>query len=511
MPKNNLLKNTLKLSFGIFINKPIGFLRDVLQMRYFGLTSLGDAYVIAWRIPNVLRRIFSEGLMTNVLLPYLVKLKAEETEQILNEVITGISILMQILVTLFCFLVAFNSRRIVFLLSPGAIDRVFFGAEMLQILIFFTFFTSLSSVLGVTVQLNKKFYVGPLSQFFLNIFFCIELFFSIKYNFSYKLLCLMITLNSFVIIFVHLIAFYKNNFYFILPTKKSLKMSFIFLKKFFIAFGSSFLLEINMFAGLSFSSYLTPGLLSLFEYINALIRLPLQICGSAVATTSQVDIGELVYAKRYELLEKKVYRIFVFFLFISLVITTAIFLFGKRFFILFFSLVGINNQYVLLSFQLFSLFSFLIFPALANKILLNIFYSFHSVFLPTIINFFLSVLSNFFLLIYVKEYGLYCIIFSAVFFEFVRFFIFSVILYLNYGILIMRKERRKPIKELVILFSLFFILFFLFSFLMTFMTKNICFLFKYEIVNLVSFILSLFLYYSFFKKRTLACLKELKN
>ena len=44
-------------------------------MKYFGLTVLGDAYVIAWRIPNVLRRIFSEGLMTSVLLPYLLKIK----------------------------------------------------------------------------------------------------------------------------------------------------------------------------------------------------------------------------------------------------------------------------------------------------------------------------------------------------------------------------------------------------------------------------------------------------
>jgi putative peptidoglycan lipid II flippase len=441
MSDKSLWKNTVTLSFGILINKPIGFLRDILQMKYFGLSLLGDAYVIAWRIPNVLRRIFSEGLMTSVLLPYLVKIKAEESEKTLNEVITAISIVMQIIVSIACFFVALYSRNIILLLSPGSLERVVFGADMLQILIFFTFFTSLSSVLGVAVQLYKTFYIGPLSQFFLNIFFCIELFFSIKYQLSYTMLCLMITLNSFLVIAVHAVAFYRNNFYFVLPTKKSFFLTINFFKRFFVAFFSSLLLEVNMFAGLSFSSYLAPGLLSLFEYINTLIRLPLQIFGSALATTSQGDIGSLVYQKSYDVLEKKVFRMFLFFFILSFFITIGIFIFGRLFFAFFFSIVGVSAEYISLATQLLSLFSLLIFPALANKILLNIFYSFHSVALPTFINFLLSLISNYILWSYVKIYGIHAVVVSSVLIEYSRFLIFSVLLSVFYDIVIFRKNR----------------------------------------------------------------------
>lgn len=510
-PEKGLFRNTLKLSLGILMNKPIGFLRDILQMRYFGLTSLGDAYVVAWRIPNVLRRVFSEGLMTSVLLPYLVKLKAEETEKTLNEVITAISVFMQIAVSICCFFIAFYSKQIVLWLSPGAADRVFFGAEMLQILIFFTFFTSFSAVLGVAVQLHKKFYIGPLSQFFLNIFFCIELFVSIKYSISYKLLSCMITLNSFVVILVHLVAFYQNNFYFVFPGKKSFGMALLFMKKFFIAFLSSMLLEINMFAGLSFSSYLTPGLLSLFEYINTLIRLPLQICGSALASTSQIDIGELVYQKEYRALEAKIYRMFLFFFFVSLLVTIGIFLGGKIFFSLFFSMVGVSGEYTALASDLLLIFSLLIFPALTNKILLNVFYSFHSVAFPTMINFSLSLVSNYFLWLYVKTYGLYFIVSSSVFFEFLRCFIFSFILYFRYGIRCITEQNKEDIKQLCMFLFFFFIFFIFFIFIFDLSKLNFYFSFSRDAVRLMLFLITLCLYFILFRKKIILFFRKLNQ
>ena len=484
--KNTLFKDTIKLSLGIFLNKPIGFLRDILQVKYFGLTLLGDAYVVAWRIPNVLRRIFSEGLMTSVLLPYLVKMRAEESEEQVNKIITMIVIIMQLVVSFFCILVAMNSKRIILLLSPGALDRVFYGSQMLQILIFFTFFTSFSSVLGVAVQLHKKFYVGPLSQFFLNIFFCIELFFSLRYQFSYLTLCMLITANSFVIIAVHLYVFYQNNFYFLIPNRESFTKSIFFFKNFFIAFCSSLLLEINTFAGLSFSSYLTPGLLSLFEYINTLMRLPLQVCGSALASTSQIEIGEMIYKKEYEKLEETIYGIYTFFFVLSLLLSLAIFSFGECFFSIFFFCIGGGTEYILLSTYLLSLFSFIAFPALANKILLNIFYSFHSVSLPTLVTFFISFFSNYLLWIYVKQYGLYFIVISSVLFEFIRFALFYTIIYFLYGIHIFTFKRIKSTQPIMKLLLCFLGLAALIYISLSLGTRGIIFFFKKEVLKVIA-------------------------
>lgn len=467
--EESFLKSTLKLSFGIFINKPIGFLRDILQMKYFGLSLLGDAYVIGWRIPNVLRRIFCEGLMTSVLLPYLIKLEQEETKETLNKTITMIVCIMQSIITIICFCIAIYSTKIITLLSPGAIERIYYGSQMLKILIFFTFFASFSSVLGVTVQLYKKFYLGSLAQFFLNIFFCIELFCSSFFNLSYLTLCTMISANGIIIVLVHLWAFYKYHFYFIFPDWYAFRLSLFFLKKFFIALLSSVLLEINMFAGLSLTSYLTTGSLSLFEYINTLIRFPLQIIGSALATTSSVEISQLIYQNKQIELTNRLYEFFKLFFIVSVFLTLGIILFSHSFFTIFFHITGIAEKHIITGAHLLFIMNILIFPSLVNKILLNVFYAFHQVTIPTIITFITSIINNIVIWQYINTQGLYILALSNVLFEWVRLIIFMLFLKYRYSIQFSNEHQKKEFFSICWIFIQSLLLLFGISFLITYL------------------------------------------
>src|SRR5262245_42919688 len=66
--------------------------RDILCSHYFGAGMLWDAFLIAWRIPNLFRRLFGEGALTGAFVPSFVRLveagRRAEAFALLNRLLT---------------------------------------------------------------------------------------------------------------------------------------------------------------------------------------------------------------------------------------------------------------------------------------------------------------------------------------------------------------------------------------------------------------------------------------
>jgi putative peptidoglycan lipid II flippase len=478
-----------------------------LQTRYFRLGIISDAYLIAWRIPNVFRRIFGEGLLNNVLLPILVKIEKEETNETLNKTISTIIIFLQILITLICFIVAYNSTKIITLLSPGAIERICYSSDMLQILIFFTFFMSFSSILGVSAQLHKNFYVGPQSQFILNLFFCIELYFAKLFNLNYIQMSMLILGNGIIILGFHLIFFFYYNFYFCIANKKSFKYTVIFFKKFFTALIGNILLESNSFLGLSISSYLQPGFLSLFEVIITLIRLPQQVFGSAIASTINIDIINTINEdnnlnNNSKPISNLIFPIIKFFLYLSIFISLSIYTFSDIFFNIFFYFTNININYIQLSSHLLFIMSLSLFPAFINRILLNIYYAKERILLSTIITLFTSIFYTFFISNTIQAYQLYALAFGYFLSDWIRFFLFYIILHTKYNIKIINNSYKKEIINIMKLIFIFFIIFCLLQLFFSVLITKI-FIFKKQIIILSNILFCSLIYWFFTTKHNI--------
>ena len=52
------------VSIAVMFSRVLGLLREMIFARYFGAGFLTDAYVVAFRIPNVLRDLFAEGALS---------------------------------------------------------------------------------------------------------------------------------------------------------------------------------------------------------------------------------------------------------------------------------------------------------------------------------------------------------------------------------------------------------------------------------------------------------------
>ncbi len=69
------LKSIFTNSFGILLSRVTGLIRDVLMASTLGASIYTDMFFIAFKFPNLFRRIFAEGAFTQAFMPSFVASK----------------------------------------------------------------------------------------------------------------------------------------------------------------------------------------------------------------------------------------------------------------------------------------------------------------------------------------------------------------------------------------------------------------------------------------------------
>jgi putative peptidoglycan lipid II flippase len=68
-----MFKTIFTNSFGILISRIFGFIRDLLTASTLGASIYSDIFFIAFKLPNLFRRIFAEGAFTQVFIPAFIR------------------------------------------------------------------------------------------------------------------------------------------------------------------------------------------------------------------------------------------------------------------------------------------------------------------------------------------------------------------------------------------------------------------------------------------------------
>eukprot|EP01032_Pedospumella_encystans_P002955 gene2955-3475_t len=77
----NLLKTLAAISSMTMLSRVTGLLRESLFARAFGAGAYTDAFIVAFRIPNLLRRLFAEGAFSQAFVPILAEYKNQHGQQ----------------------------------------------------------------------------------------------------------------------------------------------------------------------------------------------------------------------------------------------------------------------------------------------------------------------------------------------------------------------------------------------------------------------------------------------
>ncbi len=142
------------------LSRIAGFARDALQSRLFGSSAAMDAFVIAYRIPNYLRRIFAEGSMQMAFVPVLNEIRERGTPEQLKEFIDRMAGALFAVVFLVSGIGMLAAPLIAAAFAPGAVDepeKFALITQMLRITFPYLLFISMMALVASVLNSFGKF------------------------------------------------------------------------------------------------------------------------------------------------------------------------------------------------------------------------------------------------------------------------------------------------------------------------------------------------------------------
>ncbi|WP_112662001.1 murein biosynthesis integral membrane protein MurJ [Microvirga flavescens] len=137
----SLVRSSLLVGLGAGASRILGFARDVLFAQALGAGPVADAFLAAFRLPNLVRRVVGEGGLNPALIPALGRMEPEEAAPFAGDVMSVFALA----VTGLTGLVIFAAGLVSFLLAPGLSSEDTLGLVALYTRLGFP------SVIGVTL------------------------------------------------------------------------------------------------------------------------------------------------------------------------------------------------------------------------------------------------------------------------------------------------------------------------------------------------------------------------
>ena len=184
----NLDKNKTSFFIGGFaqsafltvISRISGFLRDIFIAAFLGAGIFSDIFLIAFKLPNLFRRITAEGALTSAFLPIYSKLKTQNGEVLafiyFKKVFYRVVFYLFILMIIFQIIMPF----IIHFLAPGFLNNqnvVEQTTTLSRITIIFMPLISIVAMLGVATNVSGKFWVLAFTPIILNTIIILGCFF----------------------------------------------------------------------------------------------------------------------------------------------------------------------------------------------------------------------------------------------------------------------------------------------------------------------------------------------
>ncbi len=379
-----------------FISRILGIARDLLLSRYIGATSTADIFFTAYKIPNSLRKIFAEGVLSAAVGPTITQtMRVKGPEAVAKLMAVAFLLFEGTLLVLSCLGIYYAETIIHYTVMGFSPEKAAIAASILQILIPYAFFISISALLASALQSVNHFFVPAVSPILLNVFFIAGIGVCFYGDLSIAYLCWFIIAGAIVQLMWHIIAYVRFGFK-IGPLDGDAIWQFKpILGKFFLLLPAVGVEEGNLFINTSFASYLADGSISLLTLAHRFMLFPLGVFGHAISTILMPHFTKTsLYApKRLHFYLHEAVKLIIwlmlplaiFMIFFSSKIFITIFLSKK------FTLEQSYKAGLLLQIYLVGL----IFIAF-NKIMRIMFYSLHNTWLPAMISL-ATVFVNFFI------------------------------------------------------------------------------------------------------------------
>jgi putative peptidoglycan lipid II flippase len=283
-----LLKSTAIVSAMTTLSRMLGLVRDVVFANLLGAGGATDAFFVAFKIPNFLRRLFAEGAFAQAFVPVLTEYKIQRSEAEVRNLVQNVAGTLGGILFVLTVLAALAAPALVMLFAPGFSDepeRFDLTAEMLRITFPYLFFISLVALSGSILNSFGRFAVSAFTPVFLNVVLIGAAIWGAPY-FAQPVVAL--AWGVFVAGIVQLLfqlPFLKRLGLLVWPKWGMRDEGVRRIGKLMLPaiFGSS-VAQINLLLDTVIASFLVAGSVSWLYYSDRLVEFPLGVFGIALAT-----------------------------------------------------------------------------------------------------------------------------------------------------------------------------------------------------------------------------------
>jgi putative peptidoglycan lipid II flippase len=119
IPPMNLLRAASTVSSLTLISRITGLVREQMVASLFGASAMTDAFIVAFRIPNLLRRLFAEGAFSQAFVPLLAATRAEQGDEATQALIDSVATVLVWALLLTCVVGVLAAPALVWVLASG--------------------------------------------------------------------------------------------------------------------------------------------------------------------------------------------------------------------------------------------------------------------------------------------------------------------------------------------------------------------------------------------------------
>ncbi|CAL1329511.1 murein biosynthesis integral membrane protein MurJ [Candidatus Providencia siddallii] len=284
----NLFKILTKISFMTIMSRIFGFIRDAIIARIFGAGEAADAFFIAFKLPNLLRRIFAEGAFSQAFIPILTEYKNKKGKEATRIFISYIAGMLTLVLSIVTFIGFISAPWIIYLAAPGIskyLNKYELTIKLLRITFPYIFFISLSALVGAILNIWNRFLVPAFTPTLLNICMIVFSIFATSF-FNPPIIALgWSVLFGGLLQFLYQLPYLKKIGMLVLP-RFSFKNQGVFrvIKMMWPAIIGVSVAQISLIINTIFASFLQPGSISWMYYADRLMELPSGILGVAIST-----------------------------------------------------------------------------------------------------------------------------------------------------------------------------------------------------------------------------------
>ena len=170
--QRGLLGSSFLVSSMTFLSRILGLIRDIVLARLIGASPLADAFFVAFKIPNFLRRLFAEGAFSQAFVPVLSEYRQQGSHAAVKALVDRVAAALGSVLILVTVLAVVGAPLLTTLFAPGFWgDEVRFSAtsEMIRITFPYLLLISLTGLAGGILNSYDRFAIPAFTPVWLNV------------------------------------------------------------------------------------------------------------------------------------------------------------------------------------------------------------------------------------------------------------------------------------------------------------------------------------------------------